>query len=439
MIRTSPAKLLLTACAAAAAVLVTHRPETRPRQPPRRIVVILIDTLRADHLPFYGYAKNTAPFLSRLASESVVFDRAYSTSAWTAPATASLFSGVYPFQHNVVTGFAVTQQMRTTGAEVELDRLPEEIETIAEALKRGGYDTYAVTGNLNVRAEMGFSQGFDRFWSSGSGKPSAEELNAKLKQWAPRIEKSPRYLLYAHYMDPHRPYRARDPWFDAADPAGRDIAAYDSEIAYLDSQLEELFQLFKWQGDDTLVVVVADHGEGFGEHGSWGHSRTLFSEIVDIPLIVRPPGGSKAIRVAEPVSLIDVLPTLRDFAGLPPDPRCEGRSLRGLITGEGGGPGPRQLLCHLVRKDRGGRTTRATIHDGWKWIGERPGGSSLFNLVSDPSEQGNLIRRYLPIADSLEREFMAFETTSRKFSSGTLRQALSPERLEDLKALGYVQ
>jgi arylsulfatase A-like enzyme len=239
-------------------------------------------------------------------------------------------------------------------------------------------------------------------------------------------------------MDPHRPYRARSPWFNAADPAGSDVAAYDSEIAYVDSQLEEMFQLFKWQGDDTLVVVVADHGEGFGEHGSWGHSRTLFSEIVDIPLIVRPPGGSQeARRVAEPVSLIDILPTLRDFAGLPPDPRCEGRSLRGLINGDGAGPGPRQLLCHLVRKDRAGQTTRATIHDGWKWIGERPGRASLFNLVSDPSEQGNLLRHFLPRADSLEREFMAFETTSRKFSSGTLRQALSPGTRPDATAGGH--
>src|SRR5262245_26042641 len=255
-------KTLATAGAVVAAVLAIQRlgpgPESKPRRPPRHIVVILIDTLRADDCPSYGYPKNAAPFLSRLAAESVVFDHAYSTSAWTAPATASLFSGVYPFQHNVTTGFAVTQQMRSTGAEVELDRLPDGIETIAEALKHAGYDTFAVTGNLNVRQEMGFAQGFDRFWSASSGKPSAEELNAKLEQWRQRIEKSPRYLLYAHYMDPHRPYRERGP-LAAGDPAGGEMAAYDSEISYVDAHLEELFERFGWLRNDTLVVVVADH------------------------------------------------------------------------------------------------------------------------------------------------------------------------------------
>jgi len=432
-------KVFVAAAATAAAVPITHRPETRPRQPPRRIVVILIDTLRADHLPFYGYAKNTAPFLSRLAGESVVFDRAYSTSAWTAPATASVFSGVYPFQHNVVTGLAAFERMRKGGMKVDLDRVPEAIETMGEAMARAGYATYAVTGNVNIREEMGFAQGFERFWNVPSAKPAADELNAKVRGWKRSLLRAPRSFLYLHYMDPHGPYGRRAPWYDAAEPAGKLVSAYDSEISYVDSRIQELYDLLGWK-DDTFLIVVADHGEAFGEHGAWGHSQNLFREVLDIPLLIRPPGGDGGgRRVLEPVSLIDILPTLRDVAGLPPDPRCEGMSLLPLLESGAAGPGGRHLLGHLVRKDRAGKVTRSVIHDGWKAIREWPGRRMLFRIDEDRAEEWDRSSELAALADSLEMRLLTLERSARKFTQETRQLEVGPETVEALKALGYVQ
>ena len=155
---------VVTSVALAAAVLgassCDNQQEVRPN-----IVLIVIDTLRPDHLPFYGYDRDTAPFLSSLAEGGVVFERVHSTSSWTAPATASIVTSLNPLQHGVLTGFRMVASLRKIDPTITLNRIPAEVTTVAEVLQEAGYSTYAVTDNINICREEGFEQGFDRFWN----------------------------------------------------------------------------------------------------------------------------------------------------------------------------------------------------------------------------------------------------------------------------------
>ena len=316
----------------------------RPPGPPARVVVVVIDTLRADHLPPYGYGLDTAPFLSQLAREGVLFEHAYSPASWTAPATASLFTSLYPFQHGVVLGLRATRKLRSIDERVRLHTLPEELETMPEAMKRAGYATFGLTHNLNVSKPMGFAQGFDRFWHSPS-QDSAADLNARLMEWKDRLATSPRTFLYLHYLDPHSPYHERAPLFDEnTSGRARTISAYDSEIRFVDQHLRAAYDAFGW-GRDTLLVVTADHGEEFWEHGDIGHGHSLFGEVLNIPLIVRFPDGRwGGRRVGAPVSLLDVLPTLRECVGQPPR-----GARRGAKPDAPGARPPDRLRAHPLR------------------------------------------------------------------------------------------
>jgi arylsulfatase A-like enzyme len=291
----------------------------RSPKPPARVVVAVIDTLRADHLPAYGYPRDTAPFLSRLAREGVVFEHAYSPSSWTAPATASLFTSLYPVQHGVLLGLRTTRKLQARDTRVRLRTLPEPLEVLPEAMKRAGYATFGLTANVNVSEQMGFAQGFDRFRNLPTDD-TAEVLHARLMAWRERLAAPPRAFLYLHYLDPHSPYRERGPWFDESSTGvERVLSAYDSEIRNVDEHLRQAYEALAWDRD-TLLVVTADHGEEFWEHGSVEHGRTVFGEVLNVPLLVRFPGGRwGGRRVSAPVSLVDVLPTLRECVGLPPE------------------------------------------------------------------------------------------------------------------------
>ena len=401
------------------------------------VVVVVIDTLRADHLPTYGYARNTAPFLAELASRSVTFEAAQSASAWTAPATASIFTSLYPFQHGVTTGFMVTERLQEGDASFELNRIPDELETMPEAMKRAGYSTWAVTGNVNIGAAMGFFDGFD-FHHNFSQDMTAKELSAKVERWKPRLEEQAPYFLYVHYLDPHAPYRPNKPWFDpATEGLARRISAYDSEIAFTDSMIGALYRSFGWDRD-TIVVVTSDHGEEFGDHGGKGHSETLYSEMLSVPLIVSFPGGEFAgRRIQEPVGTIDVLPTLRELVGLPPDLIAEGRSLMPLLRAAAPPSGARPLFSHLLRVDQGNRWVRAVRRGEWKLIESATGGL-LFNLRRDPGEKIDGRGEEPRIANLLEQELRRFVDTSRKFS-GRGSATLDAEAVETLRSLGYVR
>lgn len=428
--------LLLAAGVAAGAFALAAQTRTKHRP---NVVVILVDTLRADHLPTYGYPRATAPFLSALASQGVVFDNAWSTSSWTAPATASLFTSLYPQEHGVVLGLDHEAGARVDGRRL-VNRIPAAVETLAEMFEGAGYLTLGVSDNAHVSRETGFDQGFDEFESATGA--TAERLHKWVRDHRARMAAQQPYFLYVHYVEPHEPYLPREPWYSEFARDGRAhpthakfVDAYDSEIRSLDDGLARLYRACGW-AQDTVVIVTSDHGEEFGDHGGGGHAHTLYSEVLRVPLVVHGLPGAVPRRVDEPVSLVDVLPTLRDLVGLPADPRAEGVSL--LDLARGGGQGfDRPLFAHLVQFETG-RIWEATLQGEWKRVLLKPGAPQLFNLADDPREERDLSETLPSVSAALDGRDRAF-AARRQAAPAPVETLVSPETAESLRALGYAR
>jgi len=418
-------------------------------EPPRPdVVLVVVDTLRADHLPIHGYPRDTAPFLSELAERGVVFERAWSASSWTAPATASIFSGVYPLQHGVVSGlYHHKRREQASHDSLSLNRIPDEIETIPELMRDLGYETFGVADNPNLCEEMGFASGFDRF--EGSSYKGAEHVNAKLATLGASLTDSdaPRFV-YLHYMDPHKPYHDREASGEVVPPsaapdagapeAGVGTRTYDSEIVYWDELLRAAFEQLGVT-DDTVVIVTADHGEEFGDHGGDGHRYQVFRELLHVPLVIVAPGVERGSpRVAADVSTIDLLPTLRELLGTRASAQDAGASLMPLYRGGGADP-DRAVLA--MRTDVGvdaSRELRSVIRNGEHWIQSLPDGSEmLFDLLADPTEQRNLAIARADRAAELRARFEDFAERAPRWNAGTTTIELDDAARSELGRLGY--
>ncbi len=420
---------------ALASIIVSGGIVSKPRH---NIVLIVIDTLRTDHLPFHGYEKNTAPFLSRLVEEGVVFERAHSTSSWTAPATASLVTSLHPIQHGVLTGFRATQMLRQANPTITLNRIPGETTTMAEVLRDAGYSTWAVSDNINVSYEQGFDEGFGKFRKTDF--QGAATVNATVKGWAPAIQDREPYFLYLHYIDPHRPYEKQSPWYEPAEGELLDsISAYDSEINYVDQKIRELFELMEWD-KNTLIIVTSDHGEEFLDHGDWDHSRTLYGEVLDVPLVMYCPGEIPVSqRIAERVSILDILPTLREFAGLTSSEVDQGISLLSAARGEGSLPGDRPHFSDLRSPPWfGSRILRAVIRGDEKYVLTEPGIEELYDLVGDPDELHSLASARRDRCAEMRRELEDFEESRIIYTHEEFGITMDEETLKKLESLGYI-
>ncbi len=339
------------------------------------VIVYLVDTLRADHTGVYGYARDTTPQLDAFARDAVVFEQAVAHSSWTKPSVASLMTSLLPGQHEAV-------QLR--------DPLDERHVTLAEMLRAKGYATSAAVANAVIFLPGSrFEQGFDVFVGlhGQSGHPSKDVEAAVVVDQALRLLDARRGLptfLYVHTMDPHVPYSPPapfdrkyephplaghpgiDPRTDFKEPLDREIliAQYDGDVAYGDQEFGRFVRELRARGlyDDALVVFLADHGEEFLDHGQWLHGRSVFDELIRIPLLVKFPGGRWAgKRVSEQVQEVDVLPTVLKSQGLPvPEPPAiAGRPLQPVLEGRGTGERPavseishRGFVAHGLRTAR---------------------------------------------------------------------------------------
>ncbi|QDU68308.1 sulfatase [Engelhardtia mirabilis] len=432
------AALLAIACLSAGCA------EPELRRP--NVVVVVIDTLRSDRLPFYGCESTHAPFLTSIAERGLVFDEAWAASSWTAPSTASLFTGLYPDQHGVKTGLVVYERTVERGrVELRLGRIPEQLETLPERFKAAGYRTFGVADNPNVCERLGFAEGFDHFETLDYA--GADALCDVARDYGEELASSDApFLLYLHLMDPHSPYHERAPWFDAEAataqrPYAAELAAYDSEIAFADEQLARLFGELDL-GDDELVVLTADHGEEFGDHGSIGHDFKLYEELLAVPLVFAGPGITGGGRSAEPVSLIDLLPTLADLCGLPPAADLDGRSLRGILEGDTATLGERLVHAERTRENLDPPRTLSAVRDGrMKLISDLSKDAlELYDLERDPFELRDIEKTSPEVARGLLVELRSFERRGARVE----RQFAVPldpddESLSVLERLGYVR
>lgn len=329
---------------------------------PLDIVLITIDTLRPDHLSCYGYSRPTSPNIDRLAKDGVLFKYALATSSWTASSVASMLTSLHTAEHGVRNGIYQVETKKTVYQEVLID----DHYTLAEALKEMGYATFGIASNLHLTSEAGFAQGFDRYVALPFEE--ADAVNASLEKWRKELAEKRPFFLWVHYIDPHWEYHARKPWSDLYDPdykgpeeelydtynplmirrelhplifGDKEIlrhlqALYDSEINYVDERVGRLLAMLpKEAQEQALIVLTSDHGEGFLEHGLLEHSHSLYEEVTRVPLIMRFPSyvQVKNSVVTEPVSIIDIMPTLLSFLGQRPMPSLRGKSLLDSILG----------------------------------------------------------------------------------------------------------
>lgn len=403
---------------------------------PFRVVVLLIDALRRDRLPFYGNTRTKAPYLSRLAAEGAVFERAYAASSWTSSSVASLFTGLYPNQHHVLTGYQFTKHLQRRGVPLQLNRIPDTAPTLPEVMKGLGLATYGVASNPNIGEPMGFMRGFDAFQKKK--KLDAKAIQKQTLRWRKKLDRAKEYFLYLHYMDVHEPYRKHEEWYDE-EGKSEALARYDSSLGYLDSKLKELHRTLGWR-DDTLIVVLADHGEEFGEHGDYGHHNQLYAELVHIPMLFWWPGVIAPQRVTTPVSHVDVLPTLEALVrGSEPETETSGVSLVPLLDGKA----LPERTIYAVRASESKTPPiikTAALRGRWKYIRTSPDGEELYDMESDPRDEKNVVAENRAVADELRRELEAFDAEPKRHARAFRNSERSAGDLEhQLRALGYAQ
>jgi arylsulfatase A-like enzyme len=433
-------KTILLVSVSLAAALFSARLLLRKHPPRPNVVLVVIDTLRADRLPFYGYPKETAPFLSKLAARGVVFDKAYAASSWTAPATASIFTGLYPFQHGVVMGLLAQMKLIKRYPHIQVNRIPEEVTTLPEVFRGGGYRTFGVSDNANICQRQGFEQGFDRLLCRND--KGARFVNQQVLDLEKEIRAGGPYFLYLHYNDPHLPYKIP---LDDSEKTGnwiRDMKAmYDKEIAFVDSRLKELYARFGWSRN-TLLVVTADHGEELKEKKFYGHGRSLFNTVIHVPLLFFWPERKlfAAKRPAVNVSTIDIMPTLASLLGFRQVKGLAGKDLTPVLEGETGAAGERYVYSHLHLNAGTPKASlqKACLYGGYKYIFKAPGTHSLFDLKRDPNEDRNRYAEEQMTAHSLATNLFAFEEACPRYNADYVDILLDKKTIEQLRSLGYV-
>jgi arylsulfatase A-like enzyme len=438
---------------------------TAPASAPN-ILLVMVDTLRADHLGSYGYGRPTSPRIDALAAEGVVFEQAMSQAPWTAASAASLLTGLYPSSHGLEHGGRFKPSM--TGLPFTLQSaLGTEFTTLAELLRDTGDRTGGFVANAYMSALFGLAQGFEVYDDSHedySGdlerlKRRADVTNQRATAWVEQTSEP--FFLFVHYMEPHWPYDP-PPGFGEEFVEGYTgsltpidtgavvevrigetriitradldyiVGLYDGEIQAVDHALASLIEHVRRQANerDLLIVFTADHGEEFLEHGGASHGYTLYQEQLHVPLIFHWPGVLKPTRTATPVALVDVMPTLAALAAPQiTSLQFDGQDLGPLLRGE--------------QKDRPGSIhSEATYLGDWHALRsgnfklvERPDERQLFDLEKDPGEQLNLAANHETHTAELAAESERFR--NRSVTAGETRVRLDDEVVRQLEALGY--
>ena len=422
----------------------------RSRETARSVVLVSIDTLRADHLGSYGYERPTSPNLDALAQEGARFLRCSSPATWTVPAHCSMFTGLYP---------------RTHGVDGWQKSLSADTGTLAEALDAVGFATAAFV-NVNLfNNQRGYERGFDAFElipELRAPEGSANKVIDRALEWLAE-HREERFFLFVHLYDVHSDYIAKEPYLgEFADPAYRGsvtgrtnqlkqvrlrklgpwgsaeaqrlVDLYDAGVRQLDADIERLLKGVC--SDDALLLVTSDHGEEFLEHGDVLHGRTLYQELVGVPLIAVGPGIAPGTVIEENVSLVDLMPTVLGSLGVEIPEGIEGIDL---------GPSwcavplaPNRVVFAEADKWMGmvdGNFRRAVMRGDFKLLRDGLSGrAEVYDLSADPDETHNLAGAVPELVKALSLELERFEAGGRELDDSF---ELSDEEIEALRELGY--
>jgi arylsulfatase A-like enzyme len=412
----------------------------------KNVILIVLDTLRADHLGVYGYERDTSPNLDAFARENLLFKYAVTTAPWTPPSLATFFTGLYPTAHGVMPPNSREE------AQTVFHKLSSNLLTAAEFFKERGYATSGITPNPWITRTFGYDQGFEKyqeFIRAPAGKITEEGISelTRLKG----LNKA--FFLYLHYLDPHDPYNPPEKFRHFTDQKSsypyqektqKKVNLYDGEIRYMDASLGNLFAALKEQGlyEDSIIVIVGDHGEQFKEHGDQGHGFKLHNEELNVPLMIR--SGGPAQQIDFTVSTVDVFPTMIDLAGFEIPSVAQGLSLKSnensrdrigvmseiirkfnyksITTFEGD-----KLIIDFGALDNKGADTASLV------------GAGLFNrhqdylerqAINDPEKTKSLLKEF----DKLYRSISGSAPKNEKEETD-----VSDETVKQLKSLGYLQ
>jgi len=399
------------------------------------VVLITLDTTRADRLGCYGYAQARTPNIDALARDGVLFAQAASTAPLTQPAHSSMMTGMYPTYHGV----------RINGNTA----LSQEHKTLAEALSEKGYQTGAFIGAFVLDGRWGLNQGFqlydDRFdlekhkhLDLGSVQRPANQVVDAALAWLEGRKQGP-FLAWIHLYDPHTPYEPPEPFLSEYGPRGM-AGLYDGEIAFTDQQVGRLVSWLQANGLDkkTVVVIMGDHGEGLGSHGEGTHGYFVYDYAMHVPFLVATPFAElRGVRVDSQVSAVDVFPTVLALTGIDDATKAHGRSLLPVMFH------PRTEAWAYAY----GESMTPNLQFGWSPLhylrstryklikAPRP---ELYDLSVDPEETTNVLARHPEVArDLMDKLDRLVEETGRGAPSAEAAN-LDKETLERLSALGYV-
>jgi len=464
---------------------------------PPNIMLISIDTLRADHLSCYGYHRLTTPNFDQIGEESVIYENAYSTGAWTPPAHASMVTGFYPSVHGTVHN----------------NRLRKQIRTLGELLCDQGYKTAGFVNNSQVGELVGLERGYETFievWKGTQGKSiasrainyvirntreligtndhGARRTNDIAREWIAENKNNPFYI-FLHYIEPHNPINAPHPFKNrywnknsrrhidnqkvylvAQNPLicftdnirlnDEEITAlkalYDGEISYTDHKIGEFIAYLKKEHiyDETLIIITADHGEHFGEHNLYSHVASLYEPIVHIPMIIKYPAWfNKRGRISNLVQLIDIYPTVADTVGLNRESfrGIHGQSLldtdmndgyHRYIIAEWEGRIPSFVSRRM--KDQKAKQIVQRFREpiimmrerNYKYILHAGGGEELYDLETDKSELNNIVEADKEIAGRCREKLSDWQPLTEEVGSGP--ESLDEITRKNLEDLGYM-
>jgi arylsulfatase A-like enzyme/tetratricopeptide (TPR) repeat protein len=387
------------------------------------VILISIDTLRADHLPVYGYAKGRTPVIDAFAKDAIVFDRAYAHAPQTLPSHASILTGLLPFEHGVRDNLGFSLKSPTP--------------TMASMFRAAHYRTGGFVSAYVLRAETGVNQGFDVYnaeFPAGSQERSVAQVQrpgletlAATESWLGTLTDD-KFFLFFHIYEPHKPYTppAR---YAALDP-------YDGEIAFADEIVGRLLDDLKrrkWY-DNATIVLLSDHGEGLGDHGEDEHGLFLYDSTIHVPLLIKLTANHDAgRRVADPVQHIDLLPTLASLSGLSPPAGLRGRNLVPLLLGRGPVAAQGVYAEALYARYHFGWSELLSLTDERYRFIKAPR-QELYDLQRDPSEATNIVGDRGQVTQAMRSGLDAL-VAGRKIDAPS---AVSAQDRERLAALGYV-
>lgn len=393
----------------------------------RNVLLISIDTCRADHLGCYGYKDATTPNIDALAQTGILFENAISPVPLTLPAHASMLTGTLPPYHGV---------HRNTGY-----RLDDAIVCLPEILGDAGFATAAAVGAFVLDSQFGLDQGFeaydDTFEDTLAGNLIVQrrggETTDRALDWIER-NKDERFFYFLHYYDPHHNYEAPEPFASrfASHPYAGEIAYTDHCIGRVIRKLKEL-DLY----DSTLIIVVGDHGEMLGEHGEPDHGYFIYQSAIRIPLIFRLPEGEMPMRIPSLAGLVDIVPTVCSLLDVAPPPRVHGRDLSAYWGQRDSRQPERTMYCEsFYPTSYGANPLLGVVSDRYKFI--RTTRSELYDLVEDAAESDNLLQEQLGRAKKLSDELDAILEATLSDVSRQSRAAPDEENVRRLQSLGYV-